>query len=178
VKVRIAIFSPASVALGLLKVNRAVSGGQYVNASFVIILTAFRRVHAARINRKEIMTIRTSRKSGFTIIEIMIVVAVIGLLAGISTPRFVKARDTSQLNAIISNLRIIEESKDAWALENRTANGALPTGTDLRDFFKGNAMPTPVVGETYNINPVGTHPTATLRTALGSIPAGDDVTLP
>jgi type IV pilus assembly protein PilA len=124
------------------------------------------------------MDIKTSRRSGFTLVEIMIVVAVIGLLAGISTPRFIKARDTSQLNAIINNLRIIEESKDAWALENRTGDGAQPTAANLADFFKGYTMPTPIVGETYNINPIGTHPTATLRTALGSIPAGGDVTLP
>src|SRR6266540_2626497 len=102
------------------------------------------------------MNIKAShRRSGFTLVEIMIVVAVIGLLAGISTPRFVKARDTSQLNAIINNLRIIEQSKDAWALENRTGSGVTPTATELSDYFKGNAMPTPVVGETYHINAVG-----------------------
>ena len=124
------------------------------------------------------MNIRTSRKSGFTLVEIMIVVAIIGLLAGISTPRFVKARDTSQLNAIINNLRIIEESKDAWALETRSGSGVLPTATDLADFFKGLAMPKPVRDETYNINPVGTPATATLIMSLGSIPPGGNVTLP
>jgi prepilin-type N-terminal cleavage/methylation domain-containing protein len=124
------------------------------------------------------MNIKTSRRSGFTILEIMIVVAVIGLLAGISTPRFIKARDTSQFNAIVNNLRIIEESKDAWALETRKGNGSLPTDTDLADFFKGNTMPVPIVGETYNVNPVGTPATATIRTALGTVPAGSDVTLP
>jgi prepilin-type N-terminal cleavage/methylation domain-containing protein len=126
------------------------------------------------------MNIKTSRSSGFTLIEIMIVVAVIGLLAGISTPRFIKARDTSQLNAIINNLRIIEESKDAWALESRKGGGALPVDTDLADFFKGYTMPTPVVGETYNINAVGTAATATLpaTVTLGTVPAGGDVTLP
>ena len=124
------------------------------------------------------MNITTSRSSGFTLVEIMIVVAIIGLLAGISTPRFVKARDTSQLNAIINNLRIIEESKDAWALENKKGDGALPTGAELGEFFKSNAMPTPVRDETYNINPVGTPATATIVLPLGSIPAGGDVTLP
>ena len=124
------------------------------------------------------MNIKTSRKGGFTLIEIMVVVAIIGLLAGISTPRMVKARDTSQLNAIISNLRIIEESKDAWALENRTGSGALPTATDLADFFKGLTMPKTVRDETYNINAIGTNATATIVMSLGAIPAGGDVTLP
>ena len=123
------------------------------------------------------MTIKTGRKSGLTLIEIMIVVAVIGLLAGISTPRIVKARDTSQYNAILNNLRILEEAKDTWALEARKGNGALALDTDIVDFFKGYQMPTPLVGETYNINLVGTPATATLRTSLGTIPAGGDVTL-
>src|SRR6266516_37823 len=124
------------------------------------------------------MNIKTSRRGGFTLLEIMIVVAIIGLLAGISTPRFVKARDTSQLNAIINNLRIIEDSKDAWALENRSGSGVTPTAAQLREFFKGYAMPTPVRDETYNINPVGTPATATLIQGLGAIPPGGDVTLP
>ena len=124
------------------------------------------------------MNITTRRSSGFTLVEIMIVVAIIGLLAGISTPSMLKARDTSQLKAIVNNLRIIEQSKDAWALENKKGDGALPTGAELGEFFKSNAMPTPVRDETYNINPVGTAPTATLVLSLGSIPAGGDVTLP
>ena len=92
------------------------------------------------MERNHVMNIKTSRKSGFTLIEIMVVVAIIGLLAGISTPRYMKARDTSQLNAIVNNLRIIEESKDAWALESRRGNGAQPTPTDLADFFKGRVQ--------------------------------------
>ena len=124
------------------------------------------------------MNIKTRRRGGFTLIEIMIVVAIIGLLAGISTPRFVKARDTSQLNAIINNLRIIEDSKDAWALENRSGSGVTPTAAQLGEFFKGYTMPTRVRDETYNINPIGTPATATLIQGLGAIPPGGDVTLP
>ena len=124
------------------------------------------------------MNIKTSRRGGFTLIEIMIVVAIIGLLAGISTPSMVRARGTSQLNAIINNLRVIESSKDAWALENKKGTGALPTSTDLADFFKSLKFPTPVKDETYNINAIGTNATATLIMSLGAIPAGGDVTLP
>ena len=63
------------------------------------------------------MKINTSRKAGFTLVEIMIVVAIIGLLAAIAIPNFVRARQTSQTNACINNLRQIDSAKQQWALE-------------------------------------------------------------
>ena len=48
------------------------------------------------------------RKQGFTLVEIMIVVLIIGLLAAIAIPNFIKARKTTQMNACIDNLRAIE----------------------------------------------------------------------
>ncbi|MDO9541238.1 MAG: prepilin-type N-terminal cleavage/methylation domain-containing protein [Kiritimatiellia bacterium] len=56
-------------------------------------------------------------KKGFTLVEIMIVVAIIGLLAAIAIPSFMRARTTSQQNACINNLRQIEGAKDQYALE-------------------------------------------------------------
>ena len=108
----------------------------------------------------------------------MVVVAIIGLLAGITTPSVIKARDTSQLNAIINNLRLIESGKEAWALETRQGTGAVPADTEVGAFMKNNTMPTPVVGETYNINPVGELATATTPVRLGTVPAGGTVSLP
>ena len=65
-------------------------------------------------------------KKGFTLVEIMIVVAIIGLLAAIAIPNFVKARETAQQNACINNLRQISAAKQQWALENNaTAAWAL-----------------------------------------------------
>ena len=64
-------------------------------------------------------------KKGFTLVEIMIVVAIIGLLAAIAIPSFMRARTTSQKNACINNLRQIEAGKDQYALENGLVNYVL-----------------------------------------------------
>ena len=77
------------------------------------------------------MQLKTSRKSGFTLVEIMIVVAIIGLLAAIAIPNFIKARELSQKNACIANLKQIDGAKQTWALENKQVGTATPATTDL-----------------------------------------------
>jgi prepilin-type N-terminal cleavage/methylation domain-containing protein len=77
------------------------------------------------------MQIETSRKSGFTLVEIMIVVAIIGLLAAIAIPNFVKARNASQKSACVANLKQIEGAKATWALENKKIGTDTPTDGDL-----------------------------------------------
>jgi len=62
---------------------------------------------------------KTIRKAGFTLVEIMIVVAIIGLLCAIAVPSFLHARARSQQNACINNLRQIDSAINEWALENR-----------------------------------------------------------
>ena len=82
------------------------------------------------------MNIKTTKKSGFTLVEIMIVVAIIGLLAAIAIPNFVRARTTSQMNACINNLRQVDGAKQQWALETKQASTATPTFAQVSGYLK------------------------------------------
>jgi len=105
---------------------------------------------------------KTKHTAGFTLVEIMIVVAIIGLLAAIAIPNFVKARENAQLNSIFNNLRIIEGAKDQWALENKRGTGeAISDLSAISDYIKGGNVK-PVVGETYDATKIGTPSTAKL----------------
>lgn len=73
----------------------------------------------------------SAKKSGFTLVEIMIVVAIIGLLAAIAIPNFVKARTSAQTNACIANLKQIQGAIEQWALETKKAPGEAVTLTDI-----------------------------------------------
>ncbi len=103
--------------------------------------------------------LRTSA-TGFTLVEIMIVVAIIGLLAAIAIPNFSKARSTAQKNACIQNLHQIDGAKQLWATENHKSDADVPTDSDIMPYLgKGNVMPScPGTGH-YTLHAVSENPT-------------------
>src|ERR1700759_5685838 len=93
------------------------------------------------------MKIKHVRSRGFTLVEIMIVVAIIGLLATIAIPNFVRARLKAQASACINNLRQIDGAKQTWALENRASQTTVPVLANIQTYFgrgtQGTAPPCP-----------------------------------
>ncbi|MBL9135261.1 MAG: prepilin-type N-terminal cleavage/methylation domain-containing protein [Verrucomicrobiales bacterium] len=115
------------------------------------------------------------RRAAFTLIEIMIVVGIIGLLAIAIVPNITKNRERAQLRMIEQNLRKIDAAKNLWALENNKGSGETPSSEDLKPY---DGWPKAIAGETYNVNPVGTPPTATLGGKLGTNSASSVISLP
>ena len=114
------------------------------------------------------MKIQTSRKSGFTLVEIMIVVAIIGLLAAIAIPNFVKARTTAQKNACIANLKQIDGANQQWALENKKTDSDTVDSSGSVKYLKGGNAPTCPAGGSYTIAvTVSNAPTCNLAGTLG-----------
>jgi prepilin-type N-terminal cleavage/methylation domain-containing protein len=76
------------------------------------------------------------RRGGFTLVEIMIVVAIIALLAAIAVPGFLRARKRSQASRILNDLRLIDAAVDQYAIENNKTSGSTVNTADWTNYLK------------------------------------------
>jgi prepilin-type N-terminal cleavage/methylation domain-containing protein len=95
-------------------------------------------------------------KSAFTLVEIMIVVAIIGLLAALAIPGFVKARKQSQGRRILNDARQMDAAIDQWALEKGKSDGATVTTSDCETYLKSSWKVTDLLGNSFTVGTVGT----------------------
>jgi prepilin-type N-terminal cleavage/methylation domain-containing protein len=97
-----------------------------------------------------------SRKGGFTLIEIMIVVAIMGVILGLAIPNFLKARLRARQQMCIENLSQIETAKQLWGIENGKREGDEPAEGDLvgaSSYLK--KKPICAGGGSYTFKPIG-----------------------
>ena len=103
----------------------------------------------------------TKSKAGFSLIEIMITVGIIGLLAAIAIPNMLQSRNTAQAATCVDQLRQIEQATQEWALDFRRGSSQTLEYSDIKPYLKG-AVKCPAGGTTfsdsYQITTVGARP--------------------
>ena len=122
----------------------------------------------------------TKTRGGFTLVEIMIVVAIIALLAAIAVPNFLRSRKRSQATQVLEDLRQIDSAVDQWAIENNKAGGSVVAWSDVQKYIKtGTRLYTSsgadILGNSFKINAVDTPPqvSPTTFTALSDVAPTD-----
>ncbi|MEY2407665.1 MAG: type pilus assembly protein PilA [Verrucomicrobiota bacterium] len=114
---------------------------------------------------------------GFTLVEMLIVVVIIGLLAVLAWPNYIKYRSRAQVGACINNLQKIEGAKAQWAFENRKDNDAIPDMTDLTPFLQHSTTPACPSDGTYRPRRVSKQATCSFTTighVLSTLSDSDD----
>jgi prepilin-type N-terminal cleavage/methylation domain-containing protein len=102
-------------------------------------------------------------RKGFTLVEIMIVVLIIGILLAIAVPNFIKARETSRSKSCVANLKQIEAAKEQWCMDNKQSSTATPGAADLygTSAYVKNT-PSCASGGTYTIGDMATRPVCSI----------------
>jgi prepilin-type N-terminal cleavage/methylation domain-containing protein len=84
--------------------------------------------------------LQSKRTKGFTLVEIMIVVAIIALLAAIAVPNFLRARKRSQATRVLEDLRELDNAIDQYAIETGKTTGFTPDFSDLKNYIKAGTV--------------------------------------
>jgi type II secretory pathway pseudopilin PulG len=106
-----------------------------------------------------------TRESGFTLVEIILVVSLIVLIGAIGIPNFLRARFPAQKNACIANLRLIDSAVQQWALENKQPASATVVAANVTPYLRNNAMPEEPAGGAYSVTTTDESPTCSLAVA-------------
>jgi prepilin-type N-terminal cleavage/methylation domain-containing protein len=132
---------------------------------------AMERRTQIKTNQKEsnhMLTKFNKRRGGFTLVEIMIVVAIIALLAAIAVPGFLRARKRSQASRVVNDLRLIDAAVDQYAIENNKTTGSQAGTNDWILYMKkGSSLyntGADVFGNGYGIQTVDSLPKVSLAT--------------
>tara|TARA_B100001013_G_scaffold217866_1_gene132896 strand:- start:143 stop:544 length:402 start_codon:yes stop_codon:yes gene_type:complete len=112
------------------------------------------------------MKIKQMRASGFTLVEIMIVVAIIGMLIAVAVPNFSKMRRDAQETACHAQLKQIDGSKEMWATQEKRADGDTPSEAQIGEYIS-DGMPSCPGGGTYTLGAVGQKATCTTHGTMG-----------
>ncbi len=119
------------------------------------------------------MNSSSSRKRAFTLVEIMIVVAIIGVLAAVAIPNFAQARETARRNVCIQNLQQIEGAIQRWSLDMNKDEGQAVTYNDIQNYLR-RAVVCPGGGtsfeDSYSISTVDAAPTCQRKPATHKLP--------
>ena len=117
-----------------------------------------------------------TKHAGFTLVEIMIVVAIIALLAAIAVPNFLRSRKRSQATQVLEDLRILDSAVDQYAIETNKTSGFVPVFADLQNYIKTGtrlyaSTNTDILGNSFGTFTVDTAPKvpASSYTALSDV---------
>lgn len=100
------------------------------------------------------MKMRTNARAGFTLVEIMIVIAIIGMLAAVAVPGFMRARNKAAQQVCAMNRDQIDSAKQLWATENKKSDKDTPSEDDIRVYLKDSKFPLCPAGGTYTVGAV------------------------
>jgi type II secretory pathway pseudopilin PulG len=113
------------------------------------------------------MLIQPSRKAGFTLVEVLVLLAIVVLLVTLAVPNYFQERRRVQREACVEQLRQIGAAKDRWAKETQKPAGAVVPPAELARLLKHGVLPVCPADGAYSINPIGTAPTCSLGATAG-----------